>query len=204
MEGSLELTSRENLEQFGLLRNCKSLNIFDFSCPAIFEIVPAEQCSQRMKPKRNELTSSSLRVFDEQLEIGKPQKPPNFYYPCHDKSLETTDFSNWSYFQTHPKKKIVNIGSAHLWNQKTLKNITDRDYKIPEIRKKMKTSPSKLPTPRTTRAERMRQNYILANTPTLEDERSTTHASKGGETISQVASIKSTESLEMERKGNET
>jgi hypothetical protein len=147
---------------------------------------------QMMKPQRNELTLSSLRVFDEQLEIGKPQKPPSFVYPCHDKSIETTDFSNWSYFQTHnPKQKIVNIGSSHLWNKETLKCISDRNYKIPEIRKKMKISPSKLPTPRTTRAERMRQNYILSMTPTLEDERSVAQASKGAETISQDGSIKS-------------
>ena len=153
-----------------------------------------------MKPKRNELTLTSLKVFDEQLEIGKVQKVPKYSYPCHDKSLETTDFSNWSYFQNQQsKQKIINIGSSHLWNLKTLQTIKSRDYKIPESQKKMKIASSKFPIPRTTRAERLRQKYHLAITPTLVDEISIAHASKGAETLSQVASIKSDGSMGKER-----
>lgn len=143
-----------------------------------------------MKPKKEELTISKLEVYNHQLHIGKPQKPPKYLYPCHDNSAKTTDFSSWSYFRNHPTK-VCNIGSSHLWNRQTLSNITDRSYMIPTASKQEISASKKFPSPRPTRAERLRRNYLISMTPTLEDEISIAYASKGAETISQDFSIES-------------
>jgi hypothetical protein len=144
--------------------------------------------TKKTTDRTTELTPSSLKDFDDQIEHGK-LKPPKLQFPCRDQSSNRTDFSSWSYFKNRPKQKIVNIGSSHLWNKATLQHISDRNYRIPETQKKVILLPSQLPPPRTTRAERIRQSYLLSITPSLEDAVSSAHAS-GAQSLESQDSVK--------------
>jgi hypothetical protein len=136
---------------------------------------------QKRQQGTTELTPLSLKDFNDQLECGK-LKSPKLYYPCHDQSNNRTDFSSWSYFKNQSSKgRIVNVGSAHLWNKATVKRLSDTSYRIPEGQKKMHFVPSQLPPPRTTRAERMRQSYLISITPSLENVASSARASDGAQ-----------------------